>query len=72
MAQWYLITTDTVAAVEKSPRNVIMVPSGSVIDVPIALNGIQGLIEVTFHGETVLMFAEDIRDRGKPVFGASV
>jgi len=49
-----------------------MVPSGSVIDVPIALNGIQGLIEVTFHGETVLMFAEDIRDRGKPVFGASV
>jgi len=67
-----LINTPTVAVIEQSPRRVITVPSGSVIEVPLSLNGIQGLIEVTFNGETVLMFAEDIRDRGKPVSTASM
>jgi hypothetical protein len=51
---------------------VITVPGGSVIDVPLPLNGIRGLIEVTFNGETVLMFAEDIKERGTPVSEASV
>ena len=72
MAQRYLITTPTPAAIEQSPRKVITVPSGSVIDVPSPLNGVRGLIEVIFKGETLLMFADDIKDRGKPVSEASV
>jgi hypothetical protein len=72
MAQRYVIATSTTAVNEQSPTKVFMVPSGSVIDVPVPLKGVRGLIEVTFKGEAVLMFAEDIRDRGKLVSGASV
>lgn len=72
MAQRYLIKTPTSAAIKQGPRKVITVPSGSVIDVPLTLDGVRGLIEVTFSGETVLMFAEDIRNRGNPVSEASV
>ena len=72
MAQRYLIETPTPAAIAQSPRKIITVPSGSVVDVPLALNGVRGLIEATFNGESVLMFAKDIRRRGKPVSGASV
>ena len=72
MAQQYLITTPTSAVIEQSPRKIITVPRGSVIDVSLPLSGVRGLVEVTFNGETVLMFAEDIRDRGNPVSEASV
>jgi len=71
MAQRYLIETPTSAAIEQNPRKVITVPIGSVIDVARPLNGVRGLIEVTFNGETVLMFAEDIRVRGKAVSALS-
>lgn len=70
--QRYLIGIPTTAVNEKSPTKVFVVPSGSVIDVPVPLKGVRGLIEVTFNGEAVLMFAEDIKDRGKPVSAASV
>jgi hypothetical protein len=72
MAQRYLIGTPTSAAIiEEGARKIITVPGASVIDVPQPLKGLQGLIEVTFDGETVLMFAEDIRQRGKLVSTAS-
>lgn len=72
MAQRYLITTPTTAVNEQSPAKAFTVPSGSVIDVPLPLKGVRGLINVTFNGEGVLMFAEDIRDRGKLVSEPSV
>ncbi len=52
---------------EGGARKLILVPRASVVDVPEPLYGLQGLVEVTFNGETVLMFAQDIRQRGKPV-----
>jgi hypothetical protein len=52
-------------------RKVIVVPNESVVDVSLSLNGRQGLIEVRFNGETVLMFAEDIKQRGMPLAAAS-
>lgn len=67
MARRYLIETPTPAVIKQSPRTVITVRGGSVIDVPLTLNGVRGLIEVTFDGETRLMLAENIRHRGKPV-----
>jgi hypothetical protein len=72
MAQQYLITTPTSAvAIEGRERKVITVPNDSIVDVSRPLNGLEGLIEVTVDGQTVLMFAEDIRQRGKPVSRAS-
>lgn len=68
MAQRYLIAIPTSAVtIEGRARKVILISKDSVVDVPLPLNGLQGLIEVTVNGGTVLMFAEDIRERGKPV-----
>jgi hypothetical protein len=72
MAQRYCITSATSAVVEQSPRKIITIPRGSVVVVPISLTGVQGLLEVTFNGETVLMFAEDLKARGTPVLDAPV
>jgi hypothetical protein len=52
-------------AIQRSARTVITVPSASVIAVAQPVDALQGLIEVALNGETVLMFAEDIRQRGK-------
>jgi hypothetical protein len=72
MAQRYLITTPTCAvSMEDGARKAITVPNDSVVSVSLPLEELQGLIEVTVNGETVLMFAEDIRQRGKPVSRAS-
>ena len=66
MAEQYRIEHPTSAAVvENGARKVVTVPSASIIDLQRPLNEVNGLIEVTFNGETVLMFAEDIRQRGK-------
>jgi hypothetical protein len=68
MVQHYQIDTPTlVLAVEGIARMPIIIPSDSVIEVPRTLYGRQGLIEVQFNGTTVLMFAEDIRQRGRRV-----
>ena len=73
MAQRYAITTPTTGvSVHNGKRTAITIPKASVIEVAQALDGLQGLIEVTFKGEAILMFAQDIRQRGKPAAGASV
>jgi len=72
MPQRYLITTPTSAvAITSGARQIIEVPNDSVVDVSVPLDGLQGLIEVTVNGEAALMFAEDIRQRGKAVFRRS-
>jgi hypothetical protein len=72
MAERYVLKTPTsVITMEDGTRKVMVVPSNSVVDVATPLTGIQGLIEVEVNGETVLMFAEDILQRGKRVSRAS-
>jgi hypothetical protein len=73
MAQRYVITTPTLGvSVHNGKRTAITIPEASVIEVGQSLDGFEGLMEVTFEGEAILMFAEDIRQRGKPAAGASV
>jgi hypothetical protein len=68
MAQRYLIALPTSAVtIEGGARKVILTAKDSVVDVSLPLHGLQGLIEVTVNGGSVLMFAEDIRERGKPI-----
>ncbi|MBN9662642.1 MAG: hypothetical protein J0H49_30870 [Acidobacteria bacterium] len=65
MPQRYQIIAPTlVLAVQGSGKKPITIPTDSMVDVPLTLYGRKGLIEVQFNGETVLMFAEDIRERG--------
>jgi hypothetical protein len=72
MAQRYVINGPTaVMAVQQSAKTVITIPIASVIEAAEPVDGLQGLIEVTFMGETVLVFAEDIRLRAKLVAGTS-
>lgn len=65
--RYQLVTPTLVLTGQGHEQKPITLPSDSVIDVPRTLYGLEGLIEVQFNGETVLMFAEDIRQRGKPV-----
>ena len=67
MAQRYVINAPVLVAVQRSGKTVITLPSASVIEASEPVDSLQGLIEVTFQGETVLMFAEDLRMRGKLV-----
>jgi hypothetical protein len=67
-AQRYVLSIPTSAVTtESGTRKVIVVPNNSVVDVAAPLTGIQGLVEVKLNGETVLMFAQDILQRGKRV-----
>ncbi|MGJ5818838.1 hypothetical protein [Paludibaculum fermentans] len=68
MPQRYVINIPTlVVAIQGTAKMPITIPSASVVDVPQKVEELQGLIEVEFNGENVLMFAEDIKQRGKPV-----
>jgi hypothetical protein len=70
-AQRYVLKTPISAVtIESGTRKVISVPNNSVVDVAAPLTGIQGLIEVKLNGAIVLMFAEDILQRGKRVSSA--
>jgi hypothetical protein len=66
-----LKTPASAVAMEDGTRKVMVVPNNSVVDVATPLTGTQGLIEVKLNGENVLMFAEDILQRGKRVSSAS-
>ena len=46
-------------------RRVIKAPQMSVVEVPEPLDEQTGLIKVILNGDIALMFAEDIRARGK-------
>ena len=68
----YVLKTPTSAVtMEDGTRKVRVVPNNSVVNVATPLTGTPGLIEVELNGETVLMFAEDILQRGERVSGAS-
>jgi hypothetical protein len=67
MAQRYVINAPVLVAVQRNDKTVITLPSASVIEASEPVDSMKGLIEVTFKGETVLMFAEDLRMRGRLV-----
>lgn len=72
MSLQYILGTPTLAvAVHPHGKTVVTLPTASLIDVPDALESQDGLIGVGFNGETVLMFAQDIRERGRLVSSAS-
>ena len=49
----------------------ISVPAGSILGVPDNLAAAVGLVEVEWDGETVQMFAVDLRDHGALIQAAS-
>jgi hypothetical protein len=60
----FRLTSATIALFPEEGRQVAhTIPQGAVIRV----NGLEGdrLIEVTWEGKTILMFAQDIRARGE-------
>lgn len=64
--QRYKIDIPTlVVAMQGAARMPITIPRSSVVDVPQTIEGLSGLISVKFNGESILMFAEDIQQRGR-------
>ena len=68
MAQRYVIKAPVLVAARGSDKAVVTLPIASVIETTESVDDAEVLIEVTYQGECVLMFAEDIRLRGKPVY----
>lgn len=65
----YKITSPTIAVVD---RNTQHVPAGSVIEVDTeTLLGGNQLINVTWDGKQMMMFAQDVRSRGEQLDGFS-
>ena len=72
MSQKYVIGTPTlVVTVRADAPTTLRLPCDSVIEAPESLTELRGLIKVRYNGETVLMFAEDIQERGMLVSTAS-
>ena len=70
VSQWYIIDYPTLVVAVRA-WTPVTIPSTSIIEVPQTVDGLQGLIPVKWNGEAILMFAEDIRDRGMLVSTAS-
>jgi hypothetical protein len=63
----YRIKTPTVALFEENGAHVArMVPAGSVINVDGAAFDGEKLVNVTWEGKSVMMFAQDLRARAEP------
>ena len=73
MVSCYLLKTPTLAVATDAggARRFVRVPSNSVVEVTSPIDGLHGLIEVSANGGPVLMFAEDIKERGKRALRAS-
>jgi len=72
IAERYVLKTPTSAVtMDDGTRKVVVIPHNSVVDVATTLTGTEGLIEVELKGETVLMFAEDLLQRGERVSSTS-
>jgi len=62
----YKMRSATVALIHENARDItITVPSGTILNVPDGLANAAGLVEVEWDGETVRVFAVDLRDRGE-------
>jgi hypothetical protein len=64
MVQRYLLDSPTIAFTS-TDGSVMMIPKDSIVEVSLALPDRHGLIEVGFGDQVVMMFTEDIRQRGK-------
>ena len=72
MSQRYVICSPTlVVLLHADATRTATLPCDSVIEAPESLNELRGLIKVRFNGENLLMFAEDIQERGMLVSSAS-
>ena len=68
IAMRYRITSPTLALFEQGGRHVAhTVPTGAIVTVE--SNGFDGdkLVSVTWDGEAVMMFTQDLRSRSEPV-----
>ena len=66
MAQRYSLLSPTLARIpEDGSHGTMTIPQNAVVEVFSDVGDRKGLISVTFEGHLVLMFAEDIRERGK-------
>jgi hypothetical protein len=62
----YRLQKTTVGVHQEASRPVaISIPAGSFLRVPDGLANAAGLVEVEWDGETVQVFAVDLRDRGE-------
>jgi hypothetical protein len=64
----YRLRTTTLGLHKGAPHLVaISIPAGSFLRVPDGLANAAGLVEVEWDGETVQVFAVDLRDRGESI-----
>ena len=65
MAQRYSLQTPTIAQIpDDGSHGTMLIPKDSIVEVFSELGNRRGLIPVTLAGHLILMFAEDIRERG--------
>jgi hypothetical protein len=64
----YRITDPTIAVVEEEGRHVsYTVPVGAIVIVDVNSLQDNGLVEVVWNEEPVMMFAQDLRSRSEPL-----
>lgn len=64
----YLIGTPTTAVrTRDGQKDAFLLPGGSVVETPTSIEGKSGLVEVSLDGESIVMFAEDIQQRGRVI-----
>ena len=67
MRSYLTIAPIPAVILDEGGRRFITVPSDSIIELPEVFNDQgNGLVEVSVSGETVFMYAKDIRQRSKP------
>jgi hypothetical protein len=68
MVQRYTLESLTIARIpDDGSCGTMLIPKDSIVEIDSELGQRRGLVSVTFKGHLVQMFAEDIRERGKPL-----
>ena len=62
----YKLRAPTLGLIQEATHHVVVsIPAGSFLRVPDGIANAAGLVEVEWDGETVQIFAADLRDRGE-------
>lgn len=62
----YKLRTTTVGIDQDAPKpEVISIPAGTVLIVPVGFVNAAGLVEVKWNGKSIEIFGVDLRDRGE-------
>ena len=71
--QQYSLRTPTVAvSASEGTKKIVTLPTNAVVEVALAIDHEAGLVEVSVEGETLTMFAEDLRRHGRLMAQAAV